>query len=462
MFYELVGGKLLGINECVNRTVLDNSNLFITHISNGDIVIINTFNNRCFVVTKESFSLEGVGNESDYFNTKLPEEYEPIINESVKVITFILAITYSCNYQCTYCYQQHDKKLNKKLISEDDLSYIFEVIKNYKENHPEYVVQLGLFGGEPLLPTNEIIIDKVFDFCKRNFVPVNIVTNGSYLEYYMKKIVINRAIIGTICPTIDSTTLNHVTRRSISGENNYSNTEKLIKCIRTLLYYGIKVNVATNIDGHNVDQLEIIKNDFEQLGLLQNKECFEWSIGRVDDRLCETGYKDIITEGEIIEKMLEIKRPANMHAAFIKTAYNLLDKIGVDIKQSERRGVHNYCWNSSPQDMVFYIDAQLKTYRCTYTVGRPNYSIMDFSLENIENYNPVNRTALYYDRCKKCNIGGYCGGGCQLTYQINPDSVCKTEKESFEYFVEHVLIKFIEKLRCTDEANLEVGSSRTA
>lgn len=319
-----------------------------------------------------------------------------------------------------------------------------------------------MFGGEPLLPANETIIDKVFDFCKNNFIPVNIVTNGSYLEYYIKKIVINRAIIGTICPTIDSTSLNYVTRRTISEESNRSNTEKLIKCIKTLLYYGIKVNVATNIDRHNVDQLERIKDDFEKLGLLQNRECFEWSIGRVDDRLCETGYKDIITEGEIIEKLLEIKRPINMHAAFIKTAYNLLDKIGVDIRQSERRGVHNYCWNSSPQDTVFYIDAQLKTYRCTYTVGRTDHSIMNFTLENIENYFPVNRTALDYDRCKKCNIGGYCGGGCQLTYQINPSIVCKTEKESFDYFVEHVLTKYIVELRSNHETNMEIRSSRTA
>lgn len=78
--------------------------------------------------------------------------------------------------------------LDKKLISDENLLKIFDLIERYKNEHPEKIIELELFGGEPLLISNEAVIDKVLCFCKKNALRVHITTNGSFLDYFFKEI----------------------------------------------------------------------------------------------------------------------------------------------------------------------------------------------------------------------------------------------------------------------------------
>ena len=84
---------------------------------------------------------------------------------------------------CTYCYQQNDKTLEKKLISDETLDKILSIIAQYMEANPNKTVRLGLFGGEPLLIENEKVIDKILQFCKEHKTTVHITTNGSFVLF---------------------------------------------------------------------------------------------------------------------------------------------------------------------------------------------------------------------------------------------------------------------------------------
>lgn len=85
----------------------------------------------------------------------------------------------------------------------------------------------------------------------------------------------------------------------------------------------------------------------------------------------------------------------------------------------------------------------LKTYRCTCTVGRSRYSLFDFSYENLTNYRPVAVTCNSYAECKDCKIGGFCGGGCQLSHQIDFKKCCTYEEEVFSHFMKTLFIPYI-------------------
>lgn len=442
MVYELNNGilqKFLESEEIiVDKNILKSK---YTRQLGNNTLIIDSEQNKCYIVSKDI--QDGNIPENLYRALTTGRKYE---NNESEDITFILAITYMCNLHCSYCYQQHDKTLDKKLISKENLKKIFDIIEKYKSDNPEKNYEIGLFGGEPLLKSNEWVIDEVFDFCKKNRIRVHITTNGSNLDYYLKKIIINRKIISSINPTIDTFKLNYVTRHSIDeSKNNEEETEKLLKCIKTLLFYNVPVNVATNIDAHNCDKIWEIYDDFQKQGLLDNGK-FTWSLGRVDDRLYETNYKDIIDESKIIARLLEHEIPKNMHAAFMKTTYGLTKLMGLELNQNEARGRYNYCWNSSISDKVFYVDSNLKSYRCTYTVGRPKYSILDFTKENIDNYSIVEKTNLSYEECKGCDIGGYCGGGCQLSHDKDFSRCCEYEKYTFNNYIENILIPYLKKI----------------
>ncbi|MCI5724156.1 MAG: hypothetical protein MR283_09200 [Erysipelotrichaceae bacterium] len=104
-------------------------------------------------------------------------------------------------------------------------------------------------------------------------------------------------------------------------------------------------------------------------------------------------------------------------------------------------------------DNVFYIDNDLKTYRCTYTVGRPEFSIFDFSMQNLENYTPHSITSSSHRECSSCSIGGYCGG-CQLSHHANFTKYCSYKKQSFSGFIKEVFSpKLNELLRSYNDEN---------
>ena len=540
MFYELKNGTLVETKDAQGNFDLTQvlGNKYLEDVDSEKCVIVDTYSNRCFLISKDLLH-HGVSEEVYH---KMLDSDETDSNKSSEEVTFILTITYKCNMHCTYCYQQNDKTLEKKLISDETLDKILSIIAQYMEANPNKTVRLGLFGGEPLLIENEKVIDKILQFCKEHKTAVHITTNGSFLSYYLKKFIINRRFISGIYPTIDSMALNYMTRYDLDpSRNNTNETFKLLCCIKTLLHYGIHVDLGTNIDRHNHKEIWNTLDDLKKLQLLQDKN-FAWTIGRVDDRLYETNFPDIMMESEILaalqskplpdnvhaaflktcynfadkmglklnlrehkqthsycwstssssnvfyvdmnlktyrctctvgrsryslfdfsyenltnyrpvadimmesEILAELQSkplPDNVHAAFLKTCYNFADKMGLKLNLREHKQTHSYCWSTSSSSNVFYVDMNLKTYRCTCTVGRSRYSLFDFSYENLTNYRPVAVTCNSYAECKDCKIGGFCGGGCQLSHQIDFKKCCTYEEEVFSHFMKTLFIPYI-------------------
>ena len=441
MFYELKNGTLVETKDAQGNFDLTQvlGNKYLEDVDSEKCVIVDTYSNRCFLISKDLLH-HGVSEEVYH---KMLDSDETDSNKSSEEVTFTLTITYKCNMHCTYCYQQNDKTLEKKLISDETLDKILSIIAQYMEANPNKTVRLGLFGGEPLLIENEKVIDKILQFCKEHKTTVHITTNGSFLSYYLKKFIINRRFISGIYPTIDSMALNYMTRYDLDpSRNNTNETFKLLCCIKTLLHYGIHVDLGTNIDRHNHKEIWNTLDDLKKLQLLQDKN-FAWTIGRVDDRLYETNFPDIMMESEILAELQSKPLPDNVHAAFLKTCYNFADKMGLKLNLREHKQTHSYCWSTSSSSNVFYVDMNLKTYRCTCTVGRSRYSLFDFSYENLTNYRPVAVTCNSYAECKDCKIGGFCGGGCQLSHQIDFKKCCTYEEEVFSHFMKTLFIPYI-------------------
>lgn len=242
MFYELKNGTLVETKDAQGNFDLTQvlGNKYLEDVDSEKCVIVDTYSNRCFLISKDLLH-HGVSEEVYH---KMLDSDETDSNKSSEEVTFILTITYKCNMHCTYCYQQNDKTLEKKLISDETLDKILSIIAQYMEANPNKTVRLGLFGGEPLLIENEKVIDKILQFCKEHKTTVHITTNGSFLSYYLKKFIINRRFISGIYPTIDSMALNYMTRYDLDpSRNNTNETFKLLCCIKTLLHYGIHVDL---------------------------------------------------------------------------------------------------------------------------------------------------------------------------------------------------------------------------
>lgn len=362
------------------------------------------------------------------------------LEESKRKIQISLAITYSCNLRCSYCFQQKYDGLVRKPITLDELEETLDKISILIAENPQLEVSLGLFGGEPLLPKNEPIIDRIFDYCVENRLKIDITTNGIFLPYFAKKLIIYRKIISVIALTINTLPENYKEIVKITKVAN--NTEKLLAITDLLLDYGLVMDVGTNFDKTNLNDLIPLFNYFKEKGYFEKRN-FQWNIGRVDDRLFDTGYDDyIVSETDILLELLKIRNevPENLHAGFIQTCKNLTDKLKLSFNEAQVKGTYNYCWNVSPYDRVFYVDNELNLFRCTVTVGRPQYILGNLRNLDLMNYKHDTKTYLDYQECRKCNIGGLCSGGCKLSADVDFKKQCKWEKQEFEKFVTQILI----------------------
>jgi uncharacterized protein len=444
--YEILAGKLypIELNEAETFYLEDTSHLLIEYITNQYICITNTFQNKSFLIKKHNWHNIGMypAGLKDYVGyPKEPltdiECTEEAISLYGKTATFIIALSYRCNLNCKYCYQQCNESLDKSSISSDNLSYILNTISQFHRLHPDKLINIGLFGGEPLLPENYNNIIKIFDYCVENQFSVSITTNGVNLPYYLKDLVIYSGLNIMVGTTIDSITENEITRFS-AGETEDSSGLSLLKSVLTLINNGVKVAVEMNIDKHNIDEIGTMINFYKENGFLDNP-LFNLGIGLVDDRRYETGYADTVSETDLLEKLAECEPlHESIYYAFVKAPLNLCKKLYPDFRQSEMKYVSNYCWAAAPLDYVFYIDAALDVFRCSFSVGRKECSLFKFSLEELENYKLPNHTYLERERCQKCNIGGSCSGGCRLSADVDFDRMCTEEKAEFNSFLSKI------------------------
>lgn len=288
MVYELEEGVLRKIEGSSNPVLIPLTTIYQQSINDEYTLLINSFKNKVLIV--ESKKIKGNMMEFDYrlrewLDTPSSNKNqfssdtlynELLLSESKKKIQISLAITYSCNLRCSYCFQQNYDHLVRKPITIEALEKILDKISLILYQNPEVDVSIGLFGGEPLLPQNEKIIDRVFQYCVENKLKIDITTNGSFLPYSAKKIVIHRSIISVIAITIN--TLPDKYNETIKITKVANNVEELLAVTDLLLHYHIVVDVGTNFDRNNLSELLPIYHYFFDKGYF-SKWNFHWNIG---------------------------------------------------------------------------------------------------------------------------------------------------------------------------------------
>ncbi len=452
MIYELEDGVLKQVSENKSFQTVSLTSIYQQKINDKFTLLVNSFKNKVLVVESKSIKdnfmevdssfsewFETPSSNLDHFTPELLYD-EEMLAESKKKIQISLAITYSCNLRCSYCFQQKYDGLARKPITLEELEETLAKISLLIQENPELEVSLGLFGGEPLLPKNEPIIDRIFHYCVEHKLKIDITTNGIFLPYFAKKLIIYRKIISVIAITVN--TLPETYKEIVKITKVANNTEKLLAITDLLLDYGLVMDVGTNFDKTNLHELVPIFNYFKDKGYF-SKWNFHWNIGRVDDRLFDTGYDDyIVSETDILLELLKIRHqvPSNLHAGFIQTCKNLTDKLKLSFNEAQTKGLYNYCWNVSPYDRVFYVDNELNLFRCTVTVGRPQYILGNLRTLDLMTYQHETKTFLDYQDCQDCHLGGFCSGGCKLSADVDFYKQCRWEKSEFEKFVTTILV----------------------
>ncbi len=353
-----------------------------------------------------------------YYYNEIDEEFNKVQALSNFVIDknpkkkpkIILLTTYSCNYNCHYCYQNNIDR-NNRYISEDQIHTIYEYIRN-KE-----ISEIDLIGGEPLLNNDKSYnsIKEILKLSYQNKISVRIITNGSYLDHYIG-IFKKYPSIKFVQITIDG---------PIDDKKNARDNKQIYRNAKLALDSGIKVACRINIDINTLQKLNLIFNEFEKYKLMEHTS-FRPYVSPIHNHDCDE-IENFVSEFEILKEYLNQKKCNNFDMLsdknFIITEYLSNTKI-----DGQAKSPRFYRCEANANQLVF--DPFGFIYPCIEAAGTNKHNIGSFDSEvkfNIENLKMwrEKRIVTNQNECINCPACFICGGDCSWSYFNTEKSVKK-------------------------------------
>jgi len=331
-----------------------------------------------------------------------------------RITNLIICPTYSCNLRCVYCFERLPHgNLSRKSMDLTSVSAALAAFKLIREQEPERRYSLGLFGGEPLLPANRMVVSQIFADAKRNSLPVMIVSNGVNVSSFIPVMEEYLSSIWAVQLTVDGPEDIHDKRRPTArGRGTF---KAVAAAVDLLLEKGIKVVLRANIDRDNIGRLPELTSIANNRGWTDNP-AFSCSLAPVKDHLRSGRIPNVTPEAELLSALLDVyEADSASEELFGFEGFQMLTTIAGLVKKGEPstpRVYHceaNYggFWVAGPDGFL---------YACPESIGQPELAIGRF-IPELEVWNAnrdkwVERNISTITACGDCQISPLCGGGC--------------------------------------------------
>jgi len=412
--------------------IRDSENYFILNLLTGNADILDKSDAERLNVIRNASEIT-----EDPFSTELFEKgylADPAIEagiyrkkyldfldfRSTEEIQLFFVTNYSCNFACTYCYQ--DQYNNPGLeINNDIIDSFFSYIKKEFAGRRRYIT---VFGGEPLLnsPKQKAVIDYLLGRAAEEKLDLSFVTNGYSLENYID-IFRNRSI-REIQVTLDGTESVHNSRRFLKNGNGTFN--EIVKGIDACIKNKISVNLRMVIDKENIGNLSNIARFAIDKGWTSSPY-FKTQIGRnYELHHCQSSPDKLFSRISLFEEIYKLTRENPHILEFYKPAYSVSKFL------SENGSLPDPLFDSCPAcktEWAFDYTGQI--YSCTATVGKTDEALGSYypsvTLNTLKTEQWESRDVTSIPECRDCNLQLACGGGCGSVAKNSSGKICSPD-----------------------------------
>ncbi len=340
--------------------------------------------------------------EKRLFNEKYLDHLDDKNSDEVQIF---FVPWYSCNFDCSYCYQSGYENDTTKL-SPEIIDAFFATVKTKFAGRRKYIT---LFGGEPLLTGagNKSIITYFFDKATEANLDVAVVTNGYALAEYMDVLTSHR--IREVQVTLDGVGTIHDTRRYLKG--GQATFDKIVDGIDLALSKNITINLRMVVDRLNVEELPALAQFAIDRGWTKSP-FFKTQLGRnYELHYCQTGNEKILSRLEFYEYIYKLVKQHPHIVEFHKPAFSISKFL---FENGELPAPLFDACTGCKTEWAF--DYTGRIYACTATVGKPGESLgtyfPDYTLDEEKATEWEERDITSIIECTHCNKQLACGGGC--------------------------------------------------
>jgi len=381
--------------------------------------VVNSLSGQADILDKETFEQlknDGIGNpelvENGYLvdpaqeKRLFREKYLKFLDDREKDEIQIFFVTnYSCNFDCSYCYQTGYEQLPVAL-SKEVTDAFFEYILNEFSGRKKYIT---LFGGEPFLnaPRHKENIEYIIRKATELNLEIAAVTNGYHLAEYMD--ILKAGKIREIQVTLDGTSEIHNQRRYLKGGD--PTFDRIVQGVDLLLQNNIPVNLRMVVDKQNIGNLPNLAQFAIDKGWTSSP-LFKTQLGRnYELHECQANQQKLYSRLELYQDLYDLLRKFPYISEFHKPAFSVSKFL---FEHGELPAPLFDACTGTKTEWAF--DFTGNVYACTATVGKKGESLGTFYPENRKNTEAVEewqeRDILSIPKCQTCNMSLICGGGC--------------------------------------------------
>lgn len=354
-------------------------------------------------------------------------------------IQIFFVTNYSCNFACSYCYQDQYSNPGQKLTS-DVTDAFFSYVRSEFESRKKYIT---VFGGEPLLnsPGQKEIINYLIERANDSNLELCFVTNGYALHEYAG--ILAKAKIREIQVTLDGTEKTHNSRRFLKGGG--ATFDKIVSGIDECLENHININLRVVADKENIDNLPELARFAIDKGWTKNPY-FKTQIGRnYELHHCQSVPDVLFDRISLYEKIFELIGKYPEILEFYKPAYSVAKFL------SENGELPDPLFDSCPACKTEWaFDYTGNIYSCTATVGKTEESLGTF-YPSVSRHDSVieqweNRDVTAIPECTDCSAQLACGGGCGSVAKNRTGKICSPDCRPVKELLELGFSAYVENI----------------
>lgn len=327
---------------------------------------------------------------------------------------------YSCNFACTYCYQD-EYTTAKQGLTVEVIDAFFRYVSTEFAGRKKY---LTVFGGEPLLnsPKQKEMIAYLLKLANSSNLEVCFVTNGYSLVDYIE--ILKTASIREIQVTLDGKGSVHDARRFLKGGG--ATFDKIVEGVDACLQNELPVNLRMVVDKENIAGLPEMAQFAIDKGWTES-EFFKTQLGRnYELHHCQATSEKLFSRISLYETIYSQVKEHPHILEFYKPAYSISKFL------AENDSLPDPLYDACPAcktEWAFDYTGQI--FSCTATVGKEDESLGTFYPEVSRKEELIsaweNRDVTSIPECSTCSMQLACGGGCGSVAKNRTGSVCSTD-----------------------------------
>jgi uncharacterized protein len=338
--------------------------------------------------------------------------------------SYLFMPTYDCNLRCGYCFQDHmrtDPRFGHLLrrMTPDMVDRVFAAMPKIEALHgipPDAAPRLdiGFFGGEPLLEANRPIVEHVLRRGReRGEARFWAISNGTEIDAYED--LLGPGLLASIQITLDGPPAEHDRRRVYAdGKGSW---ERIARNVTMALERGVQVAIRTNADRTNLGGLAELAGEIVAHGWDRSPN-FSSQVAPIRATNGKTDSGTTLDSWQLDRHLTEMRQA--------DPRLRVLGRLDDTLRQQARRifsqrGLPafkpSFC---SAHTGMYIFDPFGDIYACWEKTGDDKVRIGHVEEDSEVRFN-FDLQALWQGRtvasnpvCLKCRYNLFCGGGCAV------------------------------------------------